>query len=283
MLSSITPESIFAQIMMEEAPTAAFFLVEGPDESAVFWDHISSGVVLIVCGGKRNVIGAARLAETNNVGDVYGLVDADFDRIRGLNSNYPTKVMATVSYDLVSDLMSFAPRTLRRSLIAHAEPGVRAIEKTSKLSIEETIYALTTRLAAARLASIREDFPLIFKGYQFSQVIGSTYEPAGLYTILEHARQRSSSFELDEDVLKSVEIAFNEVNTGPYWSGGHDIVAASAALLRKAGSQISSKTIAGTLIAAASCPVLTSLPYLSELTAMARANSGVDLLDCFAA
>lgn len=283
MLDSITPDSIYSQIFMEEDPVRAFFLVEGPDESAVFSGHITPDVVLIVCGGKKNVIGAARIAESKGNGHVYGLVDSDFDRLRGLDSQYPSHVLATSGYDLISDLMSSSPRVLRRSLSAHAAPGVRILETEANAPIEQVVIALTSRLAAARLASIRENYPLVFKGYSFSAVIGPAYEPADFFSFLQQAPRRNPQFHIDATVLGAVEAAYCEVKDDTRFSGGHDIVGASAAVLRKAGAQISIKTISGTLISVATCDVLSSLPYLAELSTMARTSSGVDLFDCLAA
>lgn len=283
MLDSVTAESIFTEIMMDETSPRAFLLVEGPDENSVFFGHVSADVVLIVCGGKKNVLGAARLAESNGNNNVYGLVDNDFDRIRGLDRLYPVHVVATETYDLISDLVMSSSDVLRRSLSAHAAPGVRVIEDASGTSIDHAVFALTSRLAGARLATAREGFPLVFKGYNFAPVVGTTYEPADMAVFLEHAACRDPHFTLDATVLQLVHVAFSEISGSRHTSGGHDIVSASAALLRKAGSQVSIKTISGTLISMASCRVLASLSCLRELTTVARADSGVELLDCFAA
>jgi hypothetical protein len=283
MLDSVTADSIFAEIMMDETSPKAFLLVEGPDENSVFFGHVPADVVLIVCGGKKNVLGAASLAESNGNDNVYGLVDNDFDRIRGLDRHYPVHVVATETYDLISDLVMSSPDVLRRSLSAHGAPGVSVIEDTSGASIDHAVFALTSRLAGVRLAAIREGYPLVFRGYNFARVLGATYEPMDMAVFLEHAACRDPHFTVDAAVLQSVHDAFSEIGNSRHTSGGHDIVSASVALLRKAGSQVSVKTISGTLISVASCSALASLSCLQGLTAVARADSGVELLDCFAA
>lgn len=283
MLDSITPESIFAEIIMDETSPKAFFLVEGPDENSVFFGHVSSDVVLIVCGGKRNVVGAVSLAESKGNSHVYGLVDNDFDRMHGLHSHYPRHVAATVSYDLISDLVMSSSDVLRRVLSAHATTGVRTIEDALESSIDHAVFALTSRLAAARLAAKRERLPLAFKGFNFAPVVSESFEPASLAQFLEHTASRNPGFAVDAKVLKAAEAAFSETSVSRHTSGGHDIVGASVALLRKAGSQVSVKTVSGTLVSVASCQVLASLSCLKELAAMARGDSGVELLNCFAA
>lgn len=283
MLDSVTAESIFAEIMMDETSPKAFLLVEGPDESSVFFGHVPADVVLIVCGGKKNVLGAARLADSNGNNNVYGLVDNDFDRILGLDKNYPVHVVATETYDLISDLVMSSPDVLRRSLSAHAAPGVRVVEDASGASIDHAVFALTSRLAGARLATIREGYPLVFKGYNFASVVDATYQPADIAVFMEYVACRNQHFTLDATVLEAVHAAYSEISGSRHTSGGHDIVSASVALLRRAGSQVSVKTISGTLISVASCGVLASLSCLRELTTVARADSGVELLDCFAA
>jgi hypothetical protein len=283
MLDSVTAESIFAEISMDETSPKAFLLVEGPDENSIFFGHVSADVVLIVCGGKKNVLGAVSLAESSRNKHVYGLVDNDFDRIQGLDKQYPAHVVATGTYDLISDLVMSSSDVLRRALSAHAAPSVRAIEDASGSSIDHAVFAITSKLAAARLAAKREKYPLVFKGYNFTPMVGATYEPANLARFLEHAACRSPHFGVDATVLQAVQVAFSEVSVSRHTSGGHDIVGASVALLRKAGSQVSIKTISGTLISVASCQVMASLSCLVDLTTMARAGSGVELLDCLAA
>lgn len=283
MLDSVTSDSIFSEIMMDETSPRAFLLVEGPDESAIFFGHVSPEVVLIVCGGKKNVLGASSLAQANGAADVYGLVDNDFDRIRGLDQHYPAHVVATDAYDLISDLVLSSPDVLRRSLSAHGASGVSVIEDTTGASVDHAVFALTSRLAGARLAAIREGYPLIFRGYNFASVVGETYGPLDVSIFLEQATCRDPHFSVNAAVLQSVSAAFLEIGNSRQTSGGHDIVGASVAILRKAGSQVSVKTVSGTLISVATCSALASLSCLQGLTAIARADSGVELFDCFAA
>lgn len=283
MLDSITAESIFAEIMMDEAYSNAYLLVEGPDENAIFFGHVSAGIELIVCGGKKNVLGAARIAESAGQGNVYGLVDSDFDQLRGIKADYPAHVVGTSGYDLISDLVLAVPGALRRSLSAHAAPGVSSIEREINTTIDDAVFALTSRVAGARLAAIREGYPLIFKGYNFSRVVDTSYNPLDLECFLEHAIWKDADFTIDVEVVETLEQAFLEVGSGRTTSGGHDIVGASVALLRQAGFQVSTKTLAGTLISTASCGVLESLSCLKTLVEYASRDSGTHLLDCFGA
>ena len=283
MLDCLNADSVFAEIMMDETSPKAFLLVEGTDESAIFFGHVTPRVVLIVCGGKRTVLGAARLAEVQGHSNVYGLVDSDFDRILGMDEQYSTNVAATETYDLVSDLVMSSSDVLRRSLSAHAATGVRAIEDASGASVDHAVFALTSRLAGARLASMREGYPFVFKGFNFGHVLGATYQPGEISSFLTHSVCRDPHFKIDATVLETVHAAFSEVSGSRHNSGGHDIVGASIALLRRAGSQVSANAVSGTLISVATCNVLSSLSCLQELTTSARVNSGVELLECFAA
>lgn len=280
MLDSITADSIFAEINMDETSPTAFLLVEGQDENAVFFGHVSDRVTLIVCGGKRNVLGAVHLANSNGDNNVYGLVDSDFDRIRGIDDRYPGHVVATGTYDLISDLTMSSSEVLRRSLSAHATAAVRTIEDTAKTTIDDAVFALTSRLAAARLASIRNAYPFVFKNYNFSPVIERGYKPVTVRQFLENAVRRAPGFDIDCTVEDAVQNAFQEIGKNRQMSGGHDIVGASVALLQKAGAQISSKAISGTLIAVASCQVLANLECLTMLSTIARVDSGVELFSC---
>ncbi|MGK3708965.1 hypothetical protein [Arthrobacter sp. IK3] len=283
MLESVTAESVFAEIMMDESSPKAFLLVEGTDEDSVFFGHVSEEVVMIVCGGKRCLLGAAQLAEENGYLDVYGLVDSDFDRISGRGWMYPAHVVATTAYDLLADIVMSSPDVLRRTLSAHAAPAVATVETVRGSRIEDAVYALTSRLAAARLAALMHKYPLTFKRYDFFPVVDASYRPASLEEFVHHAASRTPSFQVDEAVVGAANHAFGKVGHSRHSSGGHDIVSASAALLRRAGSQVSVKTISGTIIATATCEVLASLPSIQNLAAIARAHSGAELFECFAA
>lgn len=283
MLESVTADSVFVEIMMDETSPNAFLLVEGPDENSIFFGHVSADVVLLICGGKRNVLGAVSLAESEGHDNVYGLVDSDFDRFLGLSALYPAHVVATEAYDLVSDLVMSSPDVLRRSLSAHAATGVRVIENLSGAAVDHAVFALTSMLAGARLATMRERYPLVYKGYNFTAVIKGSYEPADMTSFVSNAICQDPHFAVDASVLETFHTAFAEIGASRHTSGGHDIVGASIALLGKAGSQVSSKGLSGTLISVASCSVLSSLTCLQTLTALARADSGVELLDCLAA
>lgn len=283
MLESVTADSVFVEIMMDETSPNAFVLVEGPDENSIFFGHMAPDVVLLICGGKKNVIGAAKLAESEGYGNVYGLVDSDFDRLRGLDSLYPRHVVATEAYDLIADLVMSSPGVLRRSLSAHAAAGVRKVEDHCGTTVDNAVFALTSMLAGARLATIREGYPLIFKGFDFSTVVEASYAPAGMTSIAANVVRRDQQFDVDAEVIVQFEAAFTEVGADRLNSGGHDIVAAAVALLRKAGSQVSIKTLNGTLISTATCSILASLRSIQALCALARTDSGVELLDCCAA
>jgi len=283
MLDSVTAESVFVEIMMDETSPKAFLLVEGTDENSIFFGHVAPEVVLIVCGGKTNVIGAAGLSDTNGFSNVYGLVDNDFDGIRGITTSSNPHIIATHGYDLVADLVHASPDMLRRSLSAHAATSVSKIEAVSGALIDEAVFALTSMVAAARLAAMREGYPLVFKNYGFGSVIRGIHVPADMAAFLSGAACRDRGFSIDETVIEAARAAHVEIGSDRLASGGHDIVGASIALLRSAGSQVSTKALSGTIISSATCDVLASLECLRKLIAVARAGSGVDLLDCMAA
>jgi hypothetical protein len=282
MLGSITAASVFAEIMMDETQPNAFLLVEGPDENAILFGHVAPDVVLIVCGGKKCVLGASSLAEAGGFKNVYGLVDSDFERVLGVTDGRSDHVVSTASYDLVADLLASSPGVLRRSLSAHAADQVRDIEAITSSSVEDVVYSITSHVAGARLASMREAFPLIFKGYSFAPVVTDQYSPTSHETFLHNARCTDSTFAIDSSVVAASLLAYDDVAEDRSLSGGHDVVGASAAILCRAGFQISARTVGGTLISAATCAVLLSLSCIRSLAARARADSGVELFSCAA-
>ena len=109
MLEDLTPESVYSQVMMEEPPPRAVLLVEGPDEDTILFDHLTTGVVRVIAGNKKAVLGSARIAMDEGMSNVFGLVDRDLDTLRGRDT-YPSNVVATDSYDLIADLIAVLHR-----------------------------------------------------------------------------------------------------------------------------------------------------------------------------
>lgn len=274
LLDSLTPESVFAQILMEEPRPVAHLLVEGPDESAILYGFTAPGVSLVVSGGKRNVIGAAAIAEQASVSRVYGLVDNDYDGLRGGESTIPRSVLRTEAYDLVADVVAAAPHSIRRVASAHAAPAVSRIEAETSLSIDEVVFLLSLALGASRLAALREGYPLIFKSFDFGKILAASFHPIGHEAIISSLKAKDPTFRCGPEVLEAVRRAERDLGGDRRRVGGHDLVGAVVAVLRQAGAHnVSRPAIEGSLVSLANAHILNSLRCLNKLRELAKADS----------
>ena len=282
MLEEITPDSVFSQVLMEEPQPSAVLLVEGPDEDAILYQHLSEGVVRIIAGGKKSVLGAAQIASDAGMKHVFGLVDRDLDSLRGLDS-YPPNVVSTDAYDLVADLVGvLGDEALRRALNAHAASSLRAVETAASRSIVDVVFGLTGPLAAVRLASLRSGYPLVLKNYDFRHVITEMFEAADISVYVAHSVRRSPDFIIDDSVITDIRGRLTEVADRRH-TGGHDLVGASVAVIAKGGAQVTKKAIAANLISFATCDVLASVPCLRVLNERVATTTATTLFDCVAA
>lgn len=284
MLESVTADSVFAEILMEEPEPKAVLLVEGPDEGAALYGHLQAGVLRIICGGKATVVGAAAIAQAQGVTSVYGLIDRDLDALRDMDGGYPEHVIATDAYDLAADLLLTSSESLRRILSAHAPGPVEVIEATTGRTVDDAVYDLTIKMAGIRLAALRERFPFVLKNFDFGAVVGPDFQAAEVGDFLGKLRLSDPNFFVGASVEAAVMLAASEVRTSRHHCGGHDIVGASVALIHRAGGPgVSKRAIAGSVLSLATCQVLASLNCLQQLAAIAHEESGVELLDCIAA
>ncbi|WP_081984573.1 DUF4435 domain-containing protein [Curtobacterium sp. MR_MD2014] len=280
MLDSLTPESIFAELMMNEDDVRAFLLVEGPDEIAILFGHVAEGVSPIVCGGKKNVIGAAGIAARDLGTPVIGLVDRDFDGLRVKTSTVPRNVTQTTTYDLLSDVIHKVEGSIRRVMSAHSVTGTALIENRRQRSAEGVVLEVGCGLASVRLASLNEGFPLIFKNYDFTAVLDATSECPGALRFVDGARCKDPSFTATSIVLDAIDRASKSLAGDVHRVGGHDIVGIIVGLLRGVGSgNISRKSVEASLITCATPNVLRSLDCISRLVELGRSEAGMELFD----
>jgi hypothetical protein len=282
MLEELTSNSVFSEVMMEEPPPRVVLLVEGPDEDAILYEHLSDGVSRIIAGNKKAVLGAAQIALDGGLSHVFGLVDRDLDALRGKDS-YPPNVVATDAYDLIADLVgALGDEAVRRALIAHAAASVRVVEAAAARSVVDVVFDLTGPLAAVRLASLKSGYPLILHRYEFRAVLTTDLRAADVSAYVTNAVCKNPDFAIDPSVIDDVRNQLVEV-TDRRHSGGHDLVSASVAVIARGGGSVSKKAIAGNIISFATCDVLASIPCLSALDSLAAAQTGQSLFECVAA
>lgn len=279
MLEYMTGDSVFSQALMEEPQPQAMLLVEGPDEDTILFEHLTEGVVRIVAGNKKAVLDASELAIENGRKNVFGLVDRDFDSLLGKDT-YPPNVVATDAYDLVADLLQVAGHSeLRRIMIAHGVKAVRASEQSTGRSVDDIVFELTGPLAAVRLAALRYGYPLICKNYDFKRTVIGSFVAADVGVYARNTHRKRPEFLIDESVLRKIRDLLPEVSDRRF-IGGHDLVAATVAVMALGGVSVSKSAIEGSFNLLAVCDSLGSIACLQQLNKIAMDVAGTHLIDC---
>lgn len=274
-----TPDSIFAAYLLLN-PSGPVLLLEGDEEDDVLWDHFHEAVTPIICGGKTNVLNAARIFEGQSKRGVYGLVDRDFDTQRGKEAFYPASVIRTEKYDLVSDLVAAAPQGLRRVLLAQSARVVRDIEAATSRPASELVHELASRLAPIRLTALQLHLPLKCQGFDFARMLGSGFTVAPLSAYLQSITCSDPRYHLPA-ALPAVQQAQRITQSDSAFVGGHDLIAAGVAVMKLGGlASVSRKAVYTGILSLAQCNVLSVLLCIKRLNAMAVRDFGHPAFKC---
>lgn len=144
------------------------FIVEGENDDRVVSSFINEALCTVeISFGKSNAVEALDLLEDEAFPGVVALVDADFDRIHGIDHGLQNLVM-TDGHDM--DLTIMASDALEKYLskVAEAEK-LQKFGADSTTLVRETIYNSASPVACCRYLSDRETFMLAFRrlGFDF--------------------------------------------------------------------------------------------------------------------
>ncbi|MEW1921874.1 DUF4435 domain-containing protein [Pseudarthrobacter oxydans] len=230
----MTPDSTFAWILMQRQVDGRLFLVvEGADEDVILNGHIAADhITVLVAGGKPNVLATSKLLEERSVQGALAVIDRDLDDLTGDSTAYPTTVIATGGYDLVSDILAARPDLLDRAIAVQAKEVVERVESTTGTRFQDLAVRLCLDLAVLRLVNTEEKLELNLRNFPFQRIIGRDFSSGGLRAIVQEANARSRVSVLFEDIAAALERAVGRIAGDRRYCGGHDLVGASAALLR---------------------------------------------------
>lgn len=231
MFRKISGPDIRAQVHFEKQIHKGTFLVlEGPDDAAVLQRFTNpEQCSIIIAHGKKNVIEACDLLEEEGFDRVYGIVDADFDRILGKCVQCAI-VCLTDCHDL--DLTIFHSRAFESYLIHFADK-----EKVAAVTIEglrRKILAAAEPIARMKYLNQKHDLRLDFKDIDFSLFINKATLVCDEAKLVDQvfSRTSNSSRTKEEIVVMMEDLAIHSFDLLQLCVG-HDVAAILGIALRE--------------------------------------------------
>ena len=167
--SARKPGVIIAEInLLKETHDGGFLLVEGDDDSKFWKLHVNKKNCNIrITGSKLTLLGTAQQLESNQDDKVVGVIDADFDHVRGIDHALG-RVSSTDFHDLEMILVksSAFERVLARII---DEQLLQTFEKQSGKSILDQVLAFGLVFGRLRYLHIIDEmaFPFEFSPYKY--------------------------------------------------------------------------------------------------------------------
>jgi hypothetical protein len=172
MLNCVDGAHIAAEVRMlrQAHANSSIIIVEGETDATIMEHFIDSTKCVVEIGfGKENVLVALDQLEDEGFSGVLAIVDADFDRILGVNYTLDSLIV-TDAHDF--DLTIFASSALNRYLAEHADKATFTSNFGGEIErVRTAILKASIPLAYCRLSSYRRGLRIYFKELKHEQHI----------------------------------------------------------------------------------------------------------------
>ncbi|MFG2095352.1 hypothetical protein [Streptomyces sp. NPDC048612] len=276
----LTADDLFAHLMiLRGVSNKRFILVEGDDDFGMIDPHLDEKVCeTLPTGGKSVVLRAAEIAQEQGVTGVGVVLDLDWADLL-----YPrfqrSYVFYTDFYDI--DATAFAPRQSVIGVITNSvkREKLRECAQDGMGSLLESIVEAAKFVGILRFLSERNRWELHLRDFPVHLVIGEGFH-IDLDRLASVVMQRSPRAQIEIEILLSrLKEESLKVHDSYRYCSGHDLLAATAAIIRKIGGQVSSKSVGASLRSAFSCHDVSSSKLFSDIANWGQ-SQGVKLLTC---
>jgi len=281
----LTGDEIVTTLVMEhQVDPRRVIVVEGPEDFQLLELHLEeSAAYLMFAGSKSAALEAARQCIADMISWALFVVDADFDRIRGVLTNYPTNVVASERYDLMMDVVSSNRSLVSRAIISQSPPHTeRNLRNAFNISLAELVQQIAAPIGALRFLVVTGKFDLSVNGWPF-RGSASDYLSGLLYdSISSRAAERSGKRHPATEIKSQIEmfLASGVVNAEDLVNG-HDMIATVAELVRfQSGRSLGHDTLSGTVRAALTCEAFLKLSVVSKIRDWAKVAGGSSVFSC---
>lgn len=231
MISQIDEFYVAAQIrMLRSADKRTILVLEGEnDEKALgrFVDPTACDVEIAF--GKPNLLGAFDLLEEEGFRGIIGIVDADFDRVIGVQMSLEN-ICVTDYHDL--DLTIFSTAALERYLLEHADS--EAVSSLGGCSgVRELLLGSAVPLSCSRYISDRDGHRLYFKDIKYEDFVNVESVAIDIDSLCTIVIDRSNTRCLPDQLSRLISIEMANGHDLMQLSRGHDVAAFLGLALRK--------------------------------------------------
>lgn len=277
----LTADDLFSHLLiLRGVSDKKFILVEGDDDCGLIDPHLNEDVCeTLPSGGKTVVLGAAELAEEQGMDGVGVVLDLDWADLLYPRIIKPY-IFYTDSYDI--DATAYAvDQNVAAFIINQADRDKlrNLVPKDSARALSGVAKEVALSVGVIRFLSEKSRWELKTREFPTHLAIMDDIE-VDVEKIVEVALQRSpNAFVAKEDVLAEFRKHAPLISDRFRYCSGHDLLSAVAALLRKVGGQVSSKSVGVALRSAFGCYSAAQSDLFKSINAWG-VSQGCAVLNC---
>jgi hypothetical protein len=229
-----TPVEIANEIRQRRSSLNETFLItEGTADKRFYKQFIDKeSCKVYVAYGKQNVIRTLEILENDGFNGVIAIVDADFDRLEGIEPD-SVNIFMTDTHDL--ETMILKSPALEKLLIEHgSEQKIRSITKTQNKDIRQILLDAGIQIGYLRWVNEKDNLSLKFEGISFNEFIDENLLTLNLVQMIITVQNKSQRHNIKtEDIQERLNQLSNPDHDPWDVCCGHDLVCILSFGLRK--------------------------------------------------
>ncbi|MFE3997202.1 hypothetical protein ACFX43_00175 [Nocardioides sp. YIM B13467] len=272
-MTSMTGEELVNLLVMErQLDGRLVFVVEGTEDCRLLDMHLNQGDCRTECAGSKTaVLEAAAELIAERIDWALCMVDADFSKLDGAATAFPSNVVITDQYDLVVDALIASPRVVETIAINHGVRPSHPLRRSSSYSIWEIVSSVSLHAGALRHVVVCGEYDISVRNLTFGGVSAGIVRHREL--IGEIAVQRSGG-RLDIGLVANrIDLEISQVSPPESLLCSHDIASALSAVVEEHGGRGSRREIEHSLRQAITCETFFSLRVVKELSSWAAGRA----------
>ncbi|MBB5748037.1 DUF4435 domain-containing protein [Micrococcus sp. TA1] len=244
-------------------------IVEGPDDHLLLKRFTTSHLRLLAAtGGREQVLGAARLAQSRGLKRSGYLVDRDYDDFTGETSTQLDNVFVSDHHDCFVDLLAVDPKLLKWVIDVHTASARRRGGNARPVPdvevIEAEAFTLASFLSAVRIVDAMRSLNLDFKRFSFGGLKVNEFDVSKIaHIVLSRSRYSAEDYEL---IVSEATRMHAHISGLPHLPvGDHDLFEALAKVLSRYGVKVSDDNLQRGYILAATYNTVSGTGWFREI------------------
>jgi hypothetical protein len=211
-----------------------FLITEGTVDKRFYKQLIDNESCRVyVAYGKQNVIRTLEILDNDGFNGVIAIVDADFDRLEGIEPN-SVNIFMTDTHDL--ETMILISRALEKLLTEHgSEQKIKSVTETRGKDIRQILLDAGIKIGYLRWVNEKDNLSLKFEGIGFHEFIDENLLTLNLVKMIITIQNKSDRRDIKiEDIQERLNQLSNPDHDSWDVCCGHDLVCILSFGLRKA-------------------------------------------------